>query len=449
MFTVSRDGTVRRQQLAVLTLVIVFSALGASAVYFDRVGFAKIVFLAALQVTPFFVCIANRKMDYISMILGAEFVGYTLSPLLDFLIQSPMKELTLYHLKALDLLIWSTILILTLFYGGRLAIHSKPHKHEHFNLIPLSPWAAVALGGALVLSFAISSYVPKFFHEFFLSCQFLLTCFVFCIVVPKAPFLRHLLSSCVLVGVFYNFLIFTNLGFAINLLVIWILQAVLGREWKTLSRVLVLLISMVCLQVVKYDYRMEVNRNSAQSLGIWSRTQILVSILEQKFFGIPRTPAGVDTFSGALDRAHDESLERVIEWTPSRVPYWKGRSFLNFPYLLWPPSRGWNVWNEFGHKYGYLSADDHVTLVLFSYFAEGYMNFGRIGIFLIALFVGIFFVLVEKLSEYDSKGYYSFAFIAFLMPLLAYQTDLGSMLVRWLYVALVIIPLRLRRFLAQ
>jgi hypothetical protein len=132
-------------------------------------------------------------------------------------------------------------------------------------------------------------------------------------------------------------------------------------------------------------------------------------------------------------RAGDDSMERVLEYTPERVPFWEGETYASIPFMfipraLWPDKPTRHFWNKFGRTYGVLSTEDYETSVGISYLAEGYVNFGYHGMYIVAFLVGFLIAICEKYAHVVLGGYFFFPFIILLTPLLAPATDMGSIL---------------------
>jgi hypothetical protein len=126
-------------------------------------------------------------------------------------------------------------------------------------------------------------------------------------------------------------------------------------------------------------------------------------------------------------------LELVLEKTPSEIPFWEGESYSAIPFIfiprfLWTDKPSRHIWNKFGRTYGILSEDDVSTSVAINYFAEAYMNFGILGMYVVAMIMGFLIAGTERLSYYFLGGYFYFTFMAFLMPVMAYASDLGSVI---------------------
>lgn len=113
---------------------------------------------------------------------------------------------------------------------------------------------------------------------------------------------------------------------------------------------------------------------------------------------------GALTDPNVLTRIHDDSLERIMEVTPSRLPYWGGESLKRIPFILIPrlfwsekPSR--DYMNQFGREYGFISDIDTETSVGFHLLAEGYLNWGNPGAFLFAFCLALLIVFLELLNN--------------------------------------------------
>ncbi len=56
------------------------------------------------------------------------------------------------------------------------------------------------------------------------------------------------------------------------------------------------------------------------------------------------------------------------------------------------------------------------------------MNFGFTGMYLCAFFVGLLLAGVERLSYFFLRGYFFFTYIVFMIPMVNFGIDLGTML---------------------
>jgi hypothetical protein len=193
------------------------------------------------------------------------------------------------------------------------------------------------------------------------------------------------------------------------------------------------------IQSVKGEFRTQIHNSS--ELSMFERHLALVDMVGNKYF--PSEPAKDATTSpwqerwdsmlSGFARAGDDSMERVLALTPSKVPFWGGETYASLPFLfiprvLWPDKPTRHFWNKFGRVYGVLSENDYETSVGVSYLAEGYINFGFAGMYAAAILVAFLIAVVERLSFIVMKGNFYFSFLVYMIPLMAPATDLGSML---------------------
>lgn len=125
----------------------------------------------------------------------------------------------------------------------------------------------------------------------------------------------------------------------------------------------------------------------------------------------------VATRSATLDLYAD-----VVRHTPNSVPYWGGRTYLSLvgafiPRVIWPGKPQKRLGNEFGHRYGYLSPDDHHTSINLPFPIELYVNFGERGV-LFGMFIigGLLAVLDRALNRPGQDWVRSLCGIVLLVP---------------------------------
>jgi hypothetical protein len=83
----------------------------------------------------------------------------------------------------------------------------------------------------------------------------------------------------------------------------------------------------------------------------------------------------------------------VTKMTPSRVPYWNGKSYEPIVYkfiprFVWPNKPKEEMGQLFGHKYKVIADEDKSTSMNTPIFAEAYMNFGDLGVITISIILG-------------------------------------------------------------
>lgn len=148
-----------------------------------------------------------------------------------------------------------------------------------------------------------------------------------------------------------------------------------------------------CLQYfqLKTEYNPLIPRSMAILLGP-------VRLFNLSFYYKPAYPNLVVRFFmefvRGLLRLGEDSLERVLFYTPRFVPFWGGETYRPLLYVLvpralWPEKPATVHWNTFGARYLYFEGvDDPRTSVTFNYLSEGYMNFGYRGLAVVALLFG-------------------------------------------------------------
>ncbi|MBI4404190.1 MAG: hypothetical protein HY537_08515 [Deltaproteobacteria bacterium] len=450
--------------LALWILPLIFCA-----VYFllrlSQNGPLKLGVLALLQLTPIAICIVKHKMDYVPVVLASHFVGYTLVPLLQIIFKFG-DPLAVSDLKPINALLVCTMIFIFMFYLARQFLYRSPHQKETFKKLPVSEKFLYIATALIISSFCFEVFAKNYFGPFLSNCQFLLTVFMFCMSVPAAPALLTTVQIVLALIPFFSFVVTANLGFAINLLAIWMIQGALTRTIRSFVPAFLLLIPMVLFQSIKGDFRAHVAHIPESQLLL--RSETLWDCIKRKFGSSQRhseawslyaenttqptrsdfmAPVYASAVEKSLGRVHDRSLNEVMELTPHPVPYWEGHSYLFFFYLTVPQWLWWgeplkNMQNEYGHRYHILAPDDKITEVVFSYFAEGYANFGYWGLYVTAFLLALLFALIEKISDFDLQGYYSFTFIAFLMPILSYQMDFSTIAAKMVWTSLILVPLR-------
>ncbi len=99
----------------------------------------------------------------------------------------------------------------------------------------------------------------------------------------------------------------------------------------------------------------------------------------------------------------------VLRQTPAIVPYWGGATyypilFKPIPRLLWPGKPQEETGQDFGHRYGYLSLNNHETSYNLPQTVELYANFGVVGVIVGSLLFGIFYRVAELMFFHPDNG---------------------------------------------
>ncbi len=147
---------------------------------------------------------------------------------------------------------------------------------------------------------------------------------------------------------------------------------------------------------------------------------------------------------GVLKRLNEDTMEVVLEMTPGQVPFWEGKSYEDLGYVFLPrmffpnkPVR--NIWQKFGHAYGYLDSDDDSTSVLFNYFAEAYMNFGFGWLYSLAGILGLLVGGLELFSLVIWRKPYLITYILVSIPFANFHADLTSLVAYEYYMCVLLV----------
>ena len=98
-------------------------------------------------------------------------------------------------------------------------------------------------------------------------------------------------------------------------------------------------------------------------------------------------------------------LAGVAERTPVSVPFWRGHTYASIPAsviprAIWPGKPSKNLGQEFGHRYAYLDPNDFKTSINLPQLVECYVNFGRLGVLLGMLAIGVFYRRIEAVLNH-------------------------------------------------
>ncbi len=127
------------------------------------------------------------------------------------------------------------------------------------------------------------------------------------------------------------------------------------------------------------------------------------------------TEGGKESFLAAAETAQErtsilELLTNVRETTPGMIPFWKGETYataiwLLVPRALFPNKPVESVGQEFGHRYGFIAADDLDPSVNLPYqIVEMYINFGVWGVLVGMALVGSLYRALSNLLGRPDSG---------------------------------------------
>jgi len=96
---------------------------------------------------------------------------------------------------------------------------------------------------------------------------------------------------------------------------------------------------------------------------------------------------------------HISMLLYVIDKTPKEIPFWEVDIWSPVvssvvPRLLWPSKPQVGDSHEFGHRYGFIKTNDHITTVNIDPITNSYLVGGLNAVFSNAIVLGLFFGLI-------------------------------------------------------
>ena len=123
----------------------------------------------------------------------------------------------------------------------------------------------------------------------------------------------------------------------------------------------------------------------------------------------------------------------VIEQTPSTIPFDQRNPFVDalvnhFPRVLWPSKPRETLGNEFGKRYGILTAGDNTTSWNLPWTVDFYISFGPI-LSVLSIFVigGIFGIGIRWLSSRADRPFWFGVYSATLLPLFYQESNFSVM----------------------
>lgn len=100
-------------------------------------------------------------------------------------------------------------------------------------------------------------------------------------------------------------------------------------------------------------------------------------------------------------------LSKVVERTPSTVPYWYGKTYKPavtnlVPRIIWPEKPREIVGQNFAHRYEMIAPENTTTSINVPWVVEMYANFGRLGVILGMMLAGGFLALLSAIFNRSS-----------------------------------------------
>ncbi len=189
-------------------------------------------------------------------------------------------------------------------------------------------------------------------------------------------------------------------------------------KWVSTGKVplipgLLVLIALFMIQPAKGDYRSRVWFGAQSNLAALERFKLYAEIISNYWFGGEHhtsirksvNESAKERFSLLL------STQRYIELTPSQIPYKKGES-IGYLFYGWIPRFVWSnkptafVANrQYPVEYGIQHPNTlSTTSIGVGHVAEGYVNFGMIGMIPLFVFLGVLSRVPKKIFSERSSG---------------------------------------------
>ncbi len=407
-------------------------------------GVEFLYYLMLIQLTPVMLAFTRRHFTYISFVMVFHFFQLSLpkwfllqdDPLL--MVNSPEM------LMAIKEQIFCTGIIILIYYASRNFLFAAVAEKERFQLLTLSRAQVYMLTFYVLVVPIILERLPAWFlsiHFLLLSADVVL---LFTSNSPGNEWLMRFTKVAALVGAFVYFLNYGMMTLMGAMVSLGTLVCCLKKKFKVLIFISVGVLLMSAIQTVKGPFRVIIRSELGEVMPTWERLFVLMDLLQAKYIDREDSEMfedeeekekkeetiGSGLISGFM-RAGDDSLERVLAMTPSKVPFWNGETYESIPFMfipraLWPDKPTRHFWNKYGRSYGILDEEDFQTSVGVSYLAEAYMNFGYSGMYLIAVLFGLLVATIERSAFFILNGYYYFPYVVLLTPMLMPGSDLGS-----------------------
>ena len=188
-------------------------------------------------------------------------------------------------------------------------------------------------------------------------------------------------------------------------------------------------VTIISLRGVSEQYR-KVVWYSGEGGSVVSRTRLFFKLLEMRVQtdGVDGAVAqGFQTSAGRS--ANLDLLADVIIRTPQEIPYWGGETYLSLvgafvPRFLWPDKPTKELGQAFGHRYGYIGANDLGTALNLPFLVEFYANFGIAGVIVGMCLIGlIYYALQRAVNSPGQDTLHSLVGVVILVPLINIESD--------------------------
>ncbi len=399
----------------------------------DKTGITNLYCLGLVQIAPLLFAFARGRFSYLDFVLFNHFIVFTVARLNATFNLDQATTLPPEVILAVEVLSTCTGLIILGNLVARTIFFRRYFSEVVYERLNLSPGRQATVLFVLLTIPLFANFLPPNLAVPILSSASVGFILLFTSAVPLAPKREAWARWLLLLSAVHFFL---ETGFMSLLAQYAGISFVSVCMRRKVTQVVGLLIFVVCLsaiQSVKADFRIFLTANENASFS--ERLDSMSELIDLHYFSKEDELDDLRNkrLAGGFARVGDNSLEIVLTQTPSAVPFWNGETYAVIPYIfiprfLWPEKPPRDFWNKYGRKYGVISEDDFETAVGVGFLAEAYMNYGYIALYVLALTFGFMIALLERCSAYFIGGPTVLAFMVFLLPVLPYSIDLGSML---------------------
>ncbi len=407
----------------------------------DKTGYSWLWMLSAIQLLPFILGVILKSQNYLNFILLSHFMGFSLAKFNQDQNLSKSFALSKSWIIATQELAICTAILAATYYLARFVVIPQTLRRRPFNDLTLSETQLRIILLYIVLIPFLSEILPyqlRIIHFAMSSAQMLM---IICAQSPGNEKLLLMGRIAIPTLAFVSFLLFGFLSMFGSYVSFLLFYSFMTNKRSYLLPILCLTLLLSAIQSVKNDFRLYLSASGYET-SLLDRASVLWTLLENQYFNgeakeesdaVRKDEESESALMRGFSRVGDDSLERVLAMTPSIVPFWEGETYQSIPYMfiprfLWADKPGRHFWNKFGRAYHILSEDDVQTSVGVGFLAEAYMNFGFAWMYLIAGFMGIFLVLLERLSMSLLRDKFYFPYVAIMGPLIGLGADLGSII---------------------
>lgn len=203
-----------------------------------------------------------------------------------------------------------------------------------------------------------------------------------------------------------------------------------------LGLISILLVVLLVFNPVKSEYRRTAWNNSQYSSWL-DKAELFINLSSDHYNDIQTQNKNFfdSVISPFVSRtSYITIFSKVIEDTPSRVPYWNGETYIPLltsyiPRFLWPDKPVSSVGNDFGQRYGYLKKTDKLTSLNLPWIVELYVNFGSYGVLMGMTLIGIFLAFLDTKFNRKNTNFLELVFGATILFPLVYQESNFSVMV--------------------